>query len=423
MAHKSRQPESLIHKLGYKGKNTLAIVLYTCLLFSCQARPTSEQENQAARATDDNSIKELVLGIERMDQYLDLLKNKNVGLVVNHTTLFPNSTHLADSLLSLGINVTTIFGPEHGFRGDADAGAKITDGKDAKTGVPVISLYGANYKPTPEQIKNLDIVLFDIQDVGVRYYTYPSTLHYVMEACAENGKPVLVLDRPNPNGDYVAGPVLDRKFASFVGLNPVPVVHGLTIGELAAMINGEGWLKNGVKCDLTIIPCENYNHNMPYDLPVPPSPNLPNRQSIRLYPSICLFEPTIVSVGRGTDLQFQVIGAPGNSAYGPYSFTPVPKPGAQNPVNKDKLCYGHDLSKIDAENLGFTLRYVIEFYNKTKDKSKFFTSTSFFDKLAGTDQVRKMIVDGKSEEEILASFEADLDNFKVKRKTYLLYPD
>ena len=394
-------------------------VMLAGLSFSCQAgsRPSGEQE---VAATEKSQI---VLGIDRTDQYLDLLKGKKVGLVVNHTTIFSNGTHLADSLSSLGINIHTIFGPEHGFRGDADAGAKIKDGKDPKTGAPVISLYGSNYKPAPEQIRDLDILIFDIQDVGVRYYTYPSTMHYVMEACAEQGKPLLILDRPNPNGDYIAGPVLDKKYASFVGLNPVPVVHGLTSGELALMINGEGWLKNGVKCDLKVIACDNYSHKDRYELPVAPSPNLRTHQAIRLYPSICLFEPTIVSVGRGTDKQFMVIGAPGNRNYGPYSFTPVPKPGAMNPLNNGKLCYGYDLSEIDTENLGFTLKWVIEFYNKTEDKAKFFTSTSFFDKLSGTDRIRKMIVEGRPEAEILKSFDEELEAYKVKRKSYLIYPD
>ncbi|MEZ4903578.1 MAG: DUF1343 domain-containing protein [Spirosomataceae bacterium] len=233
-----------------------------------------------------------MLGCENTTAYLADLKGKNVALVVNHTTIFSNRQHLADSLLSLGIKINIIFAPEHGFRGEASAGEKISNGIDTKTGVPIASLYGANKKPSAAQLKDIDVVIFDIQDVGVRYYTYPSTMHYVMEACAENGKKCLVLDRPNPNGHYVAGPVLDRKFASFVGMNPVPVVHGLTSGELAQMINSEGWLTGGKKCDLKVITCQKYNHNMVYELPVAPSPNLPNRQSILLYPSICLFEGT-----------------------------------------------------------------------------------------------------------------------------------
>lgn len=364
----------------------------------------------------------LVLGIERTDEYLPLLKGKRVGLVINHSTIFPGGGHLADSLLKWGVNVQTIFAPEHGFRGTADAGAVIKNGKDEKTGLPIVSLYGKNKKPTVEQVKDLDVLLFDIQDVGVRYFTYPSTMHYVMEACAENGKSCIVLDRPNPNGHYIDGPILDRKFASFVGLNPVPIVHGLTSGELALMINGESWLEQKKPCNLTVVPCLGYTHKIRYELPVPPSPNIPNLQSVQLYPSICLFEPTIVSVGRGTTTQFQVIGAP-DKLYGKYSFTPVSRPGAQEPLNKGKVCYGYDLRKVNTLKERFTLKYVIEFYNKTPDKSKFFTSASFFDKLAGTDQIRKMIEEGKSETEIRKWYEPELAVYKEKRKKYLLYPD
>ena len=353
--------------------------------------------------------------------YLPELQGKTVALAVNHTTIFQNKTHLVDSLLRLGINIKTIFAPEHGFRGTADAGEHIKDGNDAKTGLPVVSLYGANRKPSPEQLRGIDVVIFDIQDVGVRYYTYPSTMHLVMEACAENNKKCIVIDRPNPNGHLIDGPVLDTKFASFVGMNPVPVSHGLTMGELAMMINGEGWLKNGVKCNLTVIPCKNYNHNMVYALPVAPSPNLPNLQSIYLYPSICLFEPTEISVGRGTDSQFQVIGGP-SSSYGSYTFTPVDKPGAQNPPNEGKLCYGLDLRKVNARKQGFTLRYLIDLYQKAPNKDKFFTSSSFFDKLAGTDLLRKMLIEGKTEAEMRQTWQADLTNYKKIRMKYLLYP-
>jgi len=363
----------------------------------------------------------LTLGCENTAAYLPDLKGKNVALVVNHTTIFSNHQHLADSLLSLGIKIKIIFAPEHGFRGDVSAGEKIANGVDAKTGVPIASLYGANRKPSAAQLKDIDVVIFDIQDVGVRYYTYPSTMHYVMEACAENGKKCLILDRPNPNGHYVAGPVLDKKFASFVGMNPVPVVHGLTSGELAQMINNEGWLASGKKCDLMVVACQHYNHKTPYILPIAPSPNLPNQQSVLLYPSICLFEGTEISVGRGTDTQFQVIGGT-NPSYGSFTFTPVDKPGAINPPNKGKMCYGLDLTKINAQKEGFTLKYVIEMYQKSPDKSKFFTSPSFFDKLAGTDTIRKMIIEGKSEKDICASWEIDLKAFKELRKKYLIYP-
>ena len=394
--------------------------LLVMLAGSCGTNTTSETVVSTSQTTLATEPQKLRLGIERMMEYLPQLNGKRVGLVVNHTTIFPNGTHLADSLLSMGVQVKTIFAPEHGFRGEASAGATIKDGKDAKTGLPIISLYGKNKKPSPEQLADLDVLLFDIQDVGVRYYTYPSTMHYVMEACAENNKECIVLDRPNPNGDYVDGPVLDRKFASFVGLNPVPVVHGLTSAELALMINGENWLEGKKPANLTVVPCTGYTHQMVYELPVKPSPNLPNLQSIRLYPSICLFEPTIVSVGRGTDTQFQVIGAP-DKVFGPYQFTPIDKPGAQNPPNEGKLCYGLDLRQVDTRAEGFTLKYVIDFYHKAPDKSKFFTSESFFDKLAGTDMIRKMIVAGKSEKEIRSAFTPALEEYKEMRKKYLLY--
>ncbi len=419
---------------SWKGKHKMLLhgaVLFFCMLLkggctgagSAAADSSHREDTLPDRKHAAGEGQELRLGIERLDAYLPLLSGKRVGLVVNHTTIFPDGTHLADTLLQLGISVKTIFAPEHGFRGEADAGATILNGVDTRTGLPILSLYGKNKKPSPEQMSNLDVLIFDIQDVGVRFYTYPSTMHYVMEACAENGKACIVLDRPNPNGDYVAGPVLDPEFASFVGMNPVPVVHGLTSGELAGMINGERWLQGNKSCNLTVIPCTGYQHQMAYDLPVKPSPNLPNRQSVRLYASICLFEPTLVSVGRGTDYPFQVIGAPGNAAYGPFTFTPVDKPGAMNPVNEGKLCYGLDLRTAEIAATGFTLKYLLAFYEKTPDKTKFFTSTDFFDKLAGTDHLRKMIVEGKSEEEILRHFEPGLTVFKALRKKYLLYPD
>jgi uncharacterized protein YbbC (DUF1343 family) len=345
-----------------------------------------------------------------------------VALVVNHTSIFPNKTHLADSLLSLGVKVKTIFAPEHGFRGTATDGEQIANGVDTRTGLPITSLYGTNRKPTPEQLSGVDLVIFDIQDVGARFYTYTSTMHYVLEACAEGGKKCLVLDRPNPNGHLVDGPVLDRRFASFVGLNPVPVAHGCTVGELARMINGEGWLQNGVRCDLTVVACQRYSHGTPYAPLVNPSPNLPNLQSIRLYPSICLFEPTIVSVGRGTDTQFQVIGAP-DPAFGSYTFTPEDKPGAMNPPQEGKKCYGLDLRGVDATRLGFSLKYLIAFYAKAPDKAKFFTNAAYFDKLAGTDQLRQQLIAGKSEAEMRASWQEGLDRYKSLRSKYLLYPE
>lgn len=368
-----------------------------------------------------NTTETLKTGAEQTALYLPMLKNKTVALVVNHTSVI-GKTHLADSLIALGVKVKTIFAPEHGFRGTADAGEHVANGVDKKTGLPIVSLYGSNKKPSVAQLEGIDIVIFDIQDVGARFYTYTSTMHYVMEACAETGKEILVLDRPNPTGHLVDGPVLDRKFASFVGLNPVPVVHGCTVGELATMINQEGWLKDGVKANLKVIKCLNYKHSTPYTLPIAPSPNLPNLQSILLYPSICFFEGTEVSVGRGTDKQFQLIGSP-NPANGTFTFTPVDKPGAKNPPQKDKLCYGLDLTQVDARKEGFTLKYVLDFYQKATDKTKFFTSISSFDRLAGSDNLRKQIIAGKTEAEIRATWQKDLEVYKVIRKKYLLYAE
>lgn len=368
-----------------------------------------------------NTIATLQTGAEQTQIYLPLLKGKTVALVVNHTSVI-GKTHLADSLISLGVKIKTIFAPEHGFRGTADAGEHIANGIDKKTGLPIVSLYGANKKPSPAQLEGIDVVIFDIQDVGARFYTYTSTMHYVMEACAETGKAVLVLDRPNPNGHYVDGPVLDKKFASFVGLNPIPVVHGCTVGELAQMINQEGWLKDGVKANLTVVKCLNYQHSMVYAPPIAPSPNLPNLQSILLYPSICFFEGTDVSVGRGTDKQFQVIGSP-NQANRTFTFTPEDKPGAKNPPQKGKLCYGLDLSQIDARKQGFTLKYVLDFYQQSVDKNKFFSNNAFFNLLAGSDVLKKQIIEGKTEADIRASWEKDLDQYKAIRKKYLLYAE
>jgi uncharacterized protein YbbC (DUF1343 family) len=351
--------------------------------------------------------------------YVHLLKNKKVALVVNHTSVILK-THLADSLLASGVQVTKIFAPEHGFRGSADAGAHVDDSVDQKTGLPIISLYGTHKKPTQDDLKNVEMVVFDIQDVGVRFYTYSSTLHYVMEACAENKVPLLILDRTNPNGHYVDGPVLEKAQASFVGLNPIPVVHGCTLGELARMINGEGWLANGAKATLNVIPVLNYTHASSVHVAIAPSPNLPNDQSIALYPSLCLFEGTNVSIGRGTDLQFQVAGT-NISGLGDYTFIPIPKPGAMDPPLKGQTCYGFNLSTLPARNLGFSLKYLLYFYQKSGLGEKFFTSPSFFDKLAGTDSLRQAIIAGKSEKEIRDSWEPGLVQYRKMRQNYLLY--
>jgi uncharacterized protein YbbC (DUF1343 family) len=389
--------------------------LILCLFIIIQSSCTNAQQNQA-KAVDD---KKLQIGAEQLDEYLPLLVNKKVGMVVNHTTMI-GDVHLVDLLLKKGVKIKSIFAPEHGFRGLASAGDIIKDEKDPKTGLPLISLYGKNRKPTTEQLKDLDVVIFDIQDVGVRYYTYLGTMHYVMEACAENNKQVIVFDRPNPNGHYVDGPVLDMKFTSFVGMHPVPVVHGMTVGEYAQMINGEKWLKDGKKCDLKIIKCKNYTHDTPFVAPIKTSPNLPNEQSVLLYPSICIFEGTIISLGRGTDTQFQVIGGT-DFKYGDYQFTPEDKPGAMNPPNEGKLCYGYDLRDVDAKSLRFSYKYWIDFYHKAPDKSKFYLPTMFIDRLSGSDQIRKMIEEGKTEEQIKAWYKPELDKYKEMRKKYLLY--
>lgn len=359
-------------------------------------------------------------GAYRMDQYVPKLQGKRLALVVNHTSLVEGK-HLVDTLRSRGMNIVKIFAPEHGFRGKADAGAHIDNEVDAKTGIGIVSLYGKHYKPSAQDLAGVDQVLFDIQDVGARFYTYSSTLHYVMEACAEQGLPFMVLDRGNPNGWYVDGPVLDKKFASFVGLNPIPVVHGLTMGELALMINGESWLGNGKKCALEVIKAKKYQHKNRISIEVAPSPNLPNDQAIGLYPSLCLFEPTAVSVGRGTDWPFQVIGTP-EAQWGNFRFTPVPKPGAMDPVMKNQECFGYDLKQVDTRKLAFSLTYLLEFFKATGSKASFFKSPSFFDKLAGTDQLRLQMLEGRSEEAIRASWEPGLQAYKKMRKGYLLYP-
>ncbi len=373
----------------------------------------------ACAASQAEAPKNLKTGAEQMNLYVPGLKGKTVALVVNHTSMI-GKTHLADSLISLGIKIKTIFAPEHGFRGTADAGEHVANGIDKKTGLAIVSLYGANRKPSKTQLEGIDVVIFDIQDVGARFYTYTSTMHYVMEACAENDKQLLILDRPNPNGHYFDGPILDKKFASFVGLNPVPVVHGCTVGELAQMINGEGWLAGNLKCKFQTIKCLNYNHSTAYNPPIATSPNLPNLQSMLLYPSICFFEGTEVSVGRGTDKQFQVIGSP-NPANGSFTFTPEDKPGANNPPQKGKLCYGLDLTKTDARKEQFTIKYLLDFYQKSTDKTKFFSSPSFFDKLAGSDSLRKQIIAGLSEKQIRETWKADLEKYKMIRQKYLLY--
>ena len=369
------------------------------------------------------SGKEIITGAERTGMYLPFLEGKKIALVANHTSKIKD-THLLDSLLSLKIDVVKVFTPEHGFRGTADAGEQLSDYKDQETGIQVISLYGEKKKPSPDDLTGIDLVMFDIQDVGVRFYTYISTLHYVMEACAENDVEFIVFDRPNPNGFYIDGPILDLEFKSFIGMHPVPIVHGLTIAEYARMINGERWLKNGIQCKLKYIPCENYDHNKAYELPLKPSPNLPNMLSVYLYPSLCLFEGTVMSVGRGTDFPFQVFGHP---AYvnEPFSFTPGSNEGASNPNYGGIECKGVDLRDIEYrffwQERRIILDWLIEAYNNMKGKGDFFNS--YFLKLSGTQELQKQIESGKSPEDIYKSWEPGLKEYKKIRKKYLLYKD
>lgn len=361
----------------------------------------------------------LVLGAERTDVYFPDLQGKRIGLLVNPTSRV-GGQHLVDFLLNAGMDIRHIFAPEHGFRGNADAGAEIKDNRDSETGIPVMSIYGKNKKPSKAMMEGLDVVIFDIQDVGTRFYTYISSMHYMMEACAENGVKMIVLDRPNPNGSYIDGPILDSKYRSFVGMHPIPVLHGLTVGELATMINGEQWLTGGLRCQLKVIPMKNYHHNDRYSLPVKPSPNLPNDRSVALYPSLCFFEGTQMSIGRGTPFPFQVIGYP-DTTFGNFSFTPASMPGmATHPKYEDQKCYGLDLRNIEMAN-GLNLQYVIDFYNKWHGKKGFFTP--YFDTLAGTDKLRKQIETGLSWAEIIQSWQPALNSFRKLRKKYLLYHD
>ena len=368
---------------------------------------------------------QIKVGAERMEEYLPLLKSQRIALVANQTSMV-GKTHLLDTLLKQKVNVVKVFAPEHGFRGDHSNGAIVKDGKDEKTGTAIVSLYGAHKKPTTEDLADVDILIFDIQDVGVRFYTYATTMHYIMEACADNNKKLIILDRPNPNGNYIDGPVLDTKFSSFVGLDPVPLIHALTLGEYAKMINGEGWLGKGKTCKLTVITVGNYNHGMAYTLPVAPSPNLPTMESIYLYPSLGLFEGTDVSVGRGTDRPFEIIGKPGFVS-GNYEFTPKSIPGkSESPPYKDQICKGFLLTNFADDFIKVSheiyLYWIIGFYQQATDKTKFFNN-DFFDKLAGTDQLRKQIQEGLSIEKIKASWQPDLNAYKKLRTRYLLYKD
>ncbi len=363
-------------------------------------------------------------GSYQLEKYIKLLEGKRIALVVNHTSVI-NNTHILDTLRSRGITIEKIFSPEHGFLGRNQAGVDVGDEKYSQSLIPVISLYGTKKKPAITDMENLELIVFDIQDVGVRFYTYLSTLHYVMEACAENNIPFIVFDRPNPNGFYIDGPVLQKEFRSFIGLHPVPLVYGMTIGEYANMINGEGWLKNSVTCDLTIIKCENYNHSSHYILPVNPSPNLREMRAIYLYPSLAFFEGTIISEGRGTDFPFLVAGHPDYPDH-TFSFIPLNENNkGPDPKLKDKTCFGIDLREICLDSLisknEIDLSYLIDMYNALNKRKDFFSD--YFDLLAGTDQLKKQIIEGKSIEQIKKSWIAEIEEFKRIRAKYLLYPD
>ena len=409
---------------GFSVITSLALLL---ALPACGAPPTATTAPAplpAALLTQaaPPSVARVVVGAERLAEYLPQLKGQRVGLVLNQTSRV-GPAYLVDTLRALGVNVTAIFAPEHGFRGEAADGATIADGRDARSGVPVRSVYGKTKKPTPEMLADVDVLVFDIQDVGARFYTFISTLHYVMEAAAEQNKAVLVLDRPNPNGDLVDGPILEPAHQSFVGLDPLPIAHGLTVGELAKMMNGEKWLAGGRRCRLTVVPVlKGYTHATPYHLPVRPSPNLPTDHAVALYPSICLFEGTNVSVGRGTSAPFEVIGSPSQPAARPYSFTPAPNAGSPSPPLKGQRCNGLDLAGAPTRaNGGLVLSYLLDFYQQSTDKAHFFGK--YFEELSGTSALREQVVAGKSEAAIRASWEPGLRKFRALRKKYLLYPE
>jgi len=394
------------------------ITLIFILNISCYA--TENNRNTQSSISEGQKQKKLTLAIERKLEYLPFLRKKTVALVVNQTSSTKN-IHLVDLLLEENIHIKTIFAPEHGFRGKADAGEKISNGIDVKTGLPIISLYGKHKKPTVEDLEGIDVVVFDIQDVGARFYTYISTLHYIMDACAENKIKLIVLDRPNPNGHFVDGQVLDLEFQSFVGMHPIPTVHGMTIAEYAKMINGEKWLKNGIQCNLDYVKCLNYNRKTIYELPIKPSPNLPNSKAINLYPSICFLEGTNVSIGRGTEFPFQVIGSPTTLKEATvFSFIPKTTSGAKYPKHENIECYGFDL-RTQKILKSLDLSFLIEMYKLSTDKKSFFLKNNFIDLLAGTDKLRKDIIAGKTAKEIKESWEPELSEFKKIRKKYLLY--
>lgn len=374
--------------------------------------------------TDTHNDDAILTGAEQTELWMPMLKGKEVALVVNQTSVI-GKKHLVDTLIAAGVHISTIFAPEHGFRGTEDAGATILNAKDTATGIPVLSLYGNKKKPLPQDLADADIIIFDIQDIGARFYTYISTLHYVMESCAENKKKLLILDRPNPNGYYVDGPVLEKAYTSFVGMHQIPIVHGMTIGEYARMVNGEHWLANGEQCELQVIPCANYDHTDIYNLDIPTSPNMRTMQAIYLYPTLCLFEGTNVSVGRGTDKPFEYIGSPYLPPTG-FSFVPKSGSGAKTPPFMGQTCNGYDLSKwpVDSVRSGkINLAFFLEVYHNYASSTPFFLENNFFNKLAGNAELMQQIKAGLSEEEIRLSWQDDISAFKQVRKKYLLYPD
>lgn len=410
-------------------KYLIRFAAFTSILILLSFIPVNKKNNFLH--IDQANEKGILTGAEQTEKYISLLKGKRVGILANPTTII-GKKHLVDSLLSRGINITKVFGPEHGFRGKASAGIKVSDETDPTTGVKVISLYGPKRKPTKEDLADVDIMIFDIQDVGCRFYTYINVLSYIMEACAENNKELLILDRPNPNGYLVDGPILDMKYKSGIGIFPIPIAHGMTIAEFAQMINGEGWLPNKMKCHLKIIPVANYNHDMAYTLPVSPSPNLNTQQGIMLYPSTCLFEGTALNHGRGTYFPFTIFGSPLLKGIFSFSFTPTSIPGmSETPLHMNQVCYGLDLRNYDIAYLRKTKRINIdwmkELYKAFPEKEKFFDRTQSkemgdINKLAGVATFKEQIIAGTSTEEIYKSWEPGLSNYKTMRKKYLLYP-
>jgi uncharacterized protein YbbC (DUF1343 family) len=396
----------------------ILLILLACTGMCCNGK-TQIKSTTATPGQQQPTKKFLKTGADQLDILLPKLSGKRVALVVNNTSVI-GKTHLADTLVSAGVEIKKIFAPEHGFRGTADAGEQVKDGVDVKTNLPLVSLYGSNKKPSADQLADIDVVIFDIQDVGVRFYTYISTMHYVMDACAQYGKSLIILDRPNPNGSYVDGPVLEAPFKSFLGMHQIPLVHGLTIGELAMMVNGEGWLESGKKCDLEVIRLINWKHSDEYSLREKPSPNLPNDKAILLYPSLGLFEGTVMSVGRGTQMPFQIVGHPDLKGMD-FQFTPVSIPGmAKNPLYENKVCYGIDLRNVPAERK-LDLQYLLKMYEAFPLKEKFFNDKNF-DTHLGTSSLREQIRGGTSEEKIRESWKRGLDEYKKLRAKYLLYP-